>query len=279
MIIFILSIHIYVERIDRMRNEFLLGLSMRENGDWNNVLKDLKNKVYITQEELHECYGKVKGDIMLFNDDDYPEKFKNIMYPPLCMYTHGNKSLIHAKRILAIVGSRNMTAYGESMTRKLVKDLLDIDPYIVIVSGIAKGIDSTAMRAAMEKSGSVIGISGAGIEEVYPKTSDDIYEYCHTNKGLLISEYPSNVPPDSSHFPMRNRLITGLCDAFLVVEGEEKSGTSISVGYALEQGKNVLALPRNIGDSKTLTNKIIKEGAIPVLSAQDIIDSFDTQTF
>lgn len=248
---------------------------MRENGDWNKVLGDLKNKVHVTEDELHRSYANLKGGVILFNDDEYPEDLKHIMYPPLCMYTHGNRDLLKCERILAVVGSRNMSKYGEEITNKLIGDLIELDPEIVIISGLAKGIDSVSMRAAIKKNGLIIGVSGAGIEEIYPRSSSDIYEYCHTPNGLLLSEYPTNVSPDSSHFPMRNRLITGLCKSFLVIEGDEKSGTSISVSYATEQGKNILAVPRNITDSKSLTNKLIKDGAIPVLSAQDILDSFE----
>lgn len=255
-----------------MRNEFLLALSIKENGDWNNVVSDLKNKVRVSKEEINLCYSKLNGEVIMIGDDTYPEHFKSIAYPPLCIYSKGNVSLLKNNCKLAVVGSRNISKYGEYITKKLISEFLDLMPNATIVSGLANGVDSIAMREAMKKNADVIGVSGAGIDVIYPTKSNDIYEYCNGRNGLLLSEYPLNVEPMSEHFPMRNRLITGLCDYLLVIEGDEKSGTSISVGYALEQGKTVMAVPRNIDSTKKLTNKLIKDGACPILSAQDICE-------
>lgn len=255
-----------------MRNEFLLALSMREKGDWSGILKEMKEKKEVNPEEIYKCYSKVKGDLILFKDQDYPDKWNHIVNPPLCVYTHGNKKLLSSPKILAVIGSRKVSQYGDYICKKLINELLDIMPEIVIVSGCAMGIDSIAMRQAMNKGGKVIGVSGAGIESVYPLSSKDIYDYCKTNNGLLLSEYPCLEPPESKHFPMRNRLISGICDAILVIEGDERSGTSISVGYGIDQGKTIMAVPRDIRAEKQLTNKLIRDGANPVLCGQDIAD-------
>lgn len=254
-----------------MRNEFLLAMAFREEGEWQGILNEVKKKRYVSQEEIHECYAKVKGNFILFNDDNYPEKLKNVIYPPFVMFTHGNQKILEEKSFLAVVGSRNLSPYGKKVTEKIVGEVLDILPDTVIVSGLALGADETAMRVAMGKNAKIIGVSGAGIESIYPSSSQDIYDYCKGTNGLLISEYPSLSKPDADHFPMRNRILVGLCDALLVVEGEEKSGTSISVGYGIDQGKTVMAIPRNIDDSKTLTNKLIKDGAESVLSGKDVV--------
>ena len=157
-----------------MRNEFLLALSMREKGDWSGILKEMKDKKEVNPEEIYQCYSKVKGDLILFKDQDYPDKWNHIVNPPLCVYTHGNKKLLSSPKILAVIGSRKVSQYGDYICKKLINELLDIMPDIVIVSGCAMGIDSIAMRQAMNKGGKVIGVSGAGIESVYPLSSKDI---------------------------------------------------------------------------------------------------------
>lgn len=255
-----------------MRNEFLLAFSMKEKGDWARILENIKKKVPVSKEEIHEAYGKVSGDILLFSDQDYPEKFKNISYPPFCLYTKGNKNLLKKKNVLGVVGSRNLSPYGKKAIRQLLNEVYDNEPDTTIVSGLAMGADAEAMRVAMERKGTIIGVSGAGIDTIYPQSSKDVYEYCQAENGLLISEYPEAMQPKPENFPMRNRIIVGLCDALLVIEGDEKSGTSISVGYAVEQGKTVMAIPRGIDTGKPLTNKLIRDGAEIVLSGSDIID-------
>lgn len=255
-----------------MRNEFLLAMAFREGGNWNGILGEVKKKRYVSEEEIHEAYSKVKGNFILFNDDNYPEKLKNVIYPPFVMFTHGNQKVLEEKRILGVVGSRNLSDYGKRMTEKIINEVLDTLPDTVVISGLARGADETAMRTAIKRKAKIIGVSGAGIDSVYPSSSKDIYDYCKGNNGLLISEYPQEEKPDSDHFPMRNRILVGLCDVLLVVEGEERSGTSISVGYGIDQGKTVMAIPRNIDDPKTLTNKLVKDGAESVLSGQDVIE-------
>lgn len=259
-----------------MRNDFLLAFAYREKGDWRKILNDLKRKVPISEEEIHASYRKLKGDAILFRDPDYPSKLEGISYPPFCLFTAGNKDLLKAERILGVVGSRNCSDYGKRMAEKILEELLEKDPSIVLCSGCAQGADAVAMRTAMKRGTPVIGVSGAGIDSVYPSSCQDIYEYCRGKKGLLLSEYPLETPPDSDHFPMRNRLLVGLCDALLVIEGEEKSGTSISVNYAIDQGKDVLSIPRNADDSKTLTNKLIRDGASPALSGEDVLSAFSS---
>ena len=198
-----------------------------------------------------------------FNSKFYPERLKNIYSPPKQLYCLGNIELLHYERNLAIIGSRNYSLYGEKATKDFAFNLAKDD--ICIVSGLARGIDSFAHIAALNAKGKTIAVLGSGFDNIYPKENFKLVERIIKNGGLVITEYPLGSKPLSQHFPARNRIISGLSDGVLVVEAKKKSGTNITVDFALEQGKNVYVIPGNIY-SKTSdgTNFLITEGAIPV---------------
>ena len=171
---------------------------------------------------------------------------------------------------VAIIGSRDA---NEDCYNKIIENLPA--ECSEIISGGARGIDTYAHIGAIKAGGKTIAVLGCGLDEVYPSTNFNLYKEILISGGTIISEYPLGSKPDKYHFPIRNRIISGLSDGVLVIEAKEKSGTLITVDYALEQGKNVYALPGNIDSlNSASTNNLIKEGAIPVTNIDDILINF-----
>ncbi|AOY77330.1 DNA-processing protein DprA [Clostridium formicaceticum] len=201
-------------------------------------------------------------------DEDYPEKLKCIYNPPYVIYIKGEKNF--DKPLISIVGARKSTAYGRWAAKKFAAELADW--CVGTVSGLALGIDAEGHKGALEKGGYTIGVLGCGIDQYYPKSNYYLYKQIE-EKGCILSEYGPKMQPLKHHFPARNRIISGLSDGVVVIEAGEKSGTLITVEHALQQGKDVFALPGNINSSQSRgTNKLIKEGAKILLDVEDIIE-------
>ena len=205
------------------------------------------------------------------NSKYYPERLRYIDSPPKQLFCLGNLELLNYKNNIAMIGSRNCSLYGEKAAKDFSFNLASND--ICIVSGLAKGIDSFSHIGALNAKGKTIAVLGSGLDNIYPIENKKLAERIIQNEGLLISEYPLGTLALKQHFPARNRIISGLSDAVLVVEARKNSGTNITVDFALEQGKDVFVIPGNIY-SKTSdgTNFLITEGAIPVMSYKDILD-------
>ncbi len=216
-------------------------------------------------------YKVIKIDL---NSKWYPDKLRNIDYPPKVLFCLGNLDLLN-RRSIAIIGSRNYSGYGKRAANEFSKGLAKND--ICIVSGLAKGIDAFAHSGCLSVDGKTIAVLGSGVDEIYPKENTQLYHEIIAKDGLIISEYPLGTKPEKQHFPARNRIISGLSDGVLVIEARKNSGTNITVDFALEQGKDVFVIPGNIY-SKTSdgTNFLIKEGAIPVTSYEDVLKDLKT---
>ena len=170
------------------------------------------------------------------------------------------------KNIIAVIGARENSLYGEKMTKKLVIDL--VNNGYSIISGLAKGIDAIAHKTCLENDGNTIAVIGSGLNYIYPKENYYLYKEIGKN-GLIISEYPDFVKPIAFHYPSRNRIIAGICDSILVTEAKNKSGTMITVKYGLDCGKDIFAVPSEAClDSGC--NKLIKEGAQLVETIDDL---------
>lgn len=200
----------------------------------------------------------------------YPERLKNIDYPPKQLYCLGNLELLNCKSTLAMIGSRNCSTYGEKVAKDFAFHLAQNE--VCIVSGLAKGIDAFSHIGALNANGKTIAVLGSGLDNIYPKENEKLFQEIIKKDGLIITEYPLGTKPLKHNFPARNRIISGLSDSVLVVEARKNSGTNITVDFALDQGKDVFVIPGNIY-SKTSdgTNFLITEGAIPVLSYRDIL--------
>ncbi|MDO9579260.1 MAG: DNA-processing protein DprA [Bacteroidales bacterium] len=204
-----------------------------------------------------------------FTSDDYPERLKCLPYAPPLLYVRGD--LKDDNPSIAIIGSRRASHYGKMVAEKFARELARVG--LTIVSGLARGIDTQAHKGALEENGRTIAVLGCGIDRVYPSENVYLIDKIITN-GACISEFPIGTHPFAGNFPLRNRIISGLSDAILVVEATQRSGTFTTVGWALEQGKEIFAIPGNITEETSKgTNKLIMDGARPVTSVQDIIDA------
>lgn len=202
-------------------------------------------------------------------DKNYPEKLMNIYGRPQTLYILGNETLLNEKSI-AIIGCRNASNYGLRSAYQFGYELAKKG--ICIVSGFARGIDTYAHKGALAAKGKTIAVLGCGLNVVYPPENMELYKQILIKGGAIITEYPLESKPERHHFPIRNRIISGLSDGILVVEAKKKSGTLITVEYALEQGKEVYAIPGNItSENSEGTNELIKEGAIPVTKIEDFM--------
>ncbi len=230
-------------------------------------------KSYIKIEELaaEECKSIKDIHICTMYDIDYPISLLRYEDAPFGMFYKGNISMINEKKNISIVGSRKCSRYGIDVTNSMVEQL---SPYeINIVSGMAKGIDSVAHRAAIKNNINTIAVLGSGIDVIYPKENYRLYHEILEKGGCIISEFPLGTPPLSRNFPMRNRIISGMCELLVVTEGGEKSGTLITVGAALEQGKNIIVVPGSIFSSESRgTNKLIKDGAYVYTDIEDVLN-------
>lgn len=210
--------------------------------------------------------GKIK--IIKFGDENYPKKLKNIYSKPHTLYVIGNDKILN-DRSIAIIGCRNCTNYGAKTAYRFGYELAKKG--VCVISGFARGIDSYAHLGAIKAGGKTIAILGCGLDVIYPEENIALYREILKNEGAIITEYPLGSKPEKNHFPARNRIISGLSDGVLVVEARKRSGTMITVEYALDQGKDVYAIPGNIiSDNSYGTNELIKEGAIPVTSVDDL---------
>ena len=199
---------------------------------------------------------------------------KEIYNPPALLYYKGNLENIDLS--IAVVGTRKISNYGKQVTPMIVKPLAENK--VVIVSGLAYGVDSLAHQATVEVKGRTIAVLGSGLDRqsIYPSSNRHLADKIIGYDGAVISEYPMGTLPFKGNFPSRNRIIAGLSLGILVIEGSEDSGSLITAQLGLEQNRDVFAVPGNIyQDSSKGPNKLLKMGAKPVLSAQDILEELD----
>jgi DNA processing protein len=210
--------------------------------------------------------------ILTINDSNYPERLKNIYDPPLVLYLKGRLPVIDDEAAVAIVGTRRCTPYGVKTAEELGNKLAKSG--FVIVTGLAKGIDTAAARGALRAGGRVVGVIGTGVDVVYPAENKSVFEDV-LKDGAIVSEYPPKTLGHKTHFPARNRIISGLSLGVAVLESPKRSGALITAARALEQNREVFAMPGNVDAvSCAGSNLLLREGAIPVLSADDIISEY-----
>ena len=228
------------------------------------------------EEKVHRDYSRLKEQGIEFitrEDKEYPDKLRPIYNAPFALYVKG-KLPDKQRKAIAIVGARECTPYGMEITRYLAGALAREG--VVILSGMARGIDSYAHIGALEAGGITCAVFGCGIDICYPRENHRLYLEIPKN-GAVLSEYAPGIQPVAGNFPMRNRIISGLSDGVLVIEAKKRSGSLITVDMGLEQGKEIYALPGRITDSLSIgCNRLIKMGAKPVTSPQDILEDLFT---
>jgi len=228
-------------------------------------------KGYSKWEDYLKEYKKVENSgyfFITYEDINYPENLKNIYNIPMLLQYYGD--IYNSDRnAIAVVGSRNCDEYGRNVTETIVKQL--VENGITIVSGMARGIDTVAHRSAIKYGGRTIAVLGSGLDICYPPENRELFEKISEN-GYVISEYLLGTKPESINFPKRNRIISGLSLGVLVIQANIKSGALITAQYALEQNREVFAIPANINNRKSSgCNKLIKQGAKLVENIDDII--------
>lgn len=239
-----------------------------------NIRKEVKEKIIYNKNKdniKRMLYNIEKHDINIITiyDENYPKRLRYIDDNPKVLYTKGT-ILPEDSLGIAIVGSRKATSYGKWACEKFTKELLDLG--ITIISGLALGIDTIAHKTALDNGGRTIGVIGNGIDVIYPKKNLSLYKEVG-EKGCIISEFPLGTPPLAYNFPQRNRIISGLSLGVVVIEAQEKSGSLITAHHGIDQGRDVFALPGNINSIFSVgTNKLIKDGAKPLLEMDDIIE-------
>lgn len=205
----------------------------------------------------------------------YPPLLREGVVPPEEFYVRGEIALLHHPRLLAVVGSRRATSYGKQALAKVLPAVLRAD--IVVVSGLAFGIDSLAHRLSVEAERPTIAVLGSGIDDasIYPRAHITLAHQILAGGGAILSEYPPGTPGYQSHFPERNRIIAGLTQATVIVQAAIRSGSLITARLALECGREVCAVPGAITDPLSEgTNRLIRDGATPILEAADILQLY-----
>lgn len=217
---------------------------------------------------------KYNVNAITLSDDTYPYNLKNIYSPPILFFAKGNIKPEDINAI-AIVGSRNATAYGLKVAYDLARQLSQIG--ITVVSGMARGVDTAAHKGAIDGGGRTIAVLGCGLDVIYPPENKNLMNKI-TENGAVVSEYLLNTPPDAKHFPARNRIISGLCLGVVVIEANIRSGSLITADFALEQNREVFAIPGQIfSKSSQGTNNLIKQGAKIVTKVEDILEELNIE--
>ena len=213
--------------------------------------------------------------ILCVDDADYPKRLRSISSPPVFLFMRGKLPSLH--KSLGVVGTRCITDYGRMITGKFVSGLSRNG--FVIVSGLALGVDAYAHETTLQNDGITVAVLGCGVDRIYPSANRNLAERIIKNNGAVISEYPLGTPAMQHHFPVRNRIISGLSRGVLVAEGGVKSGALITARYALEQGREVFAIPNNITKiGLSGTNHLIRRGEAKLIENVDhILEEFQMQ--
>ena len=281
---------VWLSELKGLRNQTRLAL-LRHFGDPESIFYADADELLLTdgversQLKLLENHDLAPADriladcqrldirLLTLSDAAYPGRLKNIYDPPALLYCKGRLPLLDDLLCVAVVGTRDCTPYGVACAEKLGFGLASGGA--AVVSGLAKGIDAAAIRGALRAGGVTVGVVGNGLDVYYPHESRYLYEDV-ASAGILLSEYPPGTEPASGHFPVRNRIISGLSLAALVVEAPEKSGALITAATALEQGRDVFAVPGPIDAPASVgCNCLIRDGAGLVSDASDILREYE----
>ncbi len=237
-----------------------------------NLLKPCLSPEIISNVNQELAWMEQNGvSFCFYNDPDYPFRLKECRDAPYGFYYKG-EPCFNSPKIVAVVGTRNMSEYGKEMVKRVVKELADYD--IVIVSGLAEGIDTKAHQEALHQQQKTVAVLGSGLGLVYPSSNRKLAETIATKGGVLISEYPHYTKPDRLHFPLRNRIIAGLSDAALVVETPARGGSMITAYTASAYNRDVFAIPGNIlSDNQEGCHQLIRKNiAALVTSGEELAE-------
>ena len=282
---------LWLSQLPRVNSQMKLALLSHFNGDLDSLYhadraeymlvegmtrpaaESLENKSLGGADKILGDCDRLGLQVVTIQDSAYPYRLRNIYDPPMVLYAQGRKiPRMDDEVAIAMVGSRRVSAYGMEMGEKLAYQLASQGA--VIVSGLAAGGDACAHRGALRAGGFTIAVIGGGHDIVYPKENRFLYEDIAV-KGLILSEYPPGTEHRGGHFPVRNRIISGLCLATVVIEAPLASGTLITANHALEQGRDVFAIPGHMDDSHcTGSNRLLRDGAGVITDVWDILNHY-----
>jgi DNA processing protein len=245
-----------------------VGLSQRIVENFQQV------RCQIDLERIWNNIQKAGINVLTWDDEIYPRRLKEIDQPPPVLYTLGELT-VQDEWAAAIVGTRRMTGYGRQVTEELAELLAHHG--VTVVSGLARGVDAAAHQTTLKHGGRTIAVLGSGVDRIYPPEHRKLAEEIAKN-GAVISDYPPGTPPESSNFPPRNRIISGLSRVVVVIEAGVTSGALITSTFAAEQGRDVFALPGSIYANQSKgTNRLIQQGARPLLETKDVLDALNIE--
>jgi DNA processing protein len=226
------------------------------------------------EDEIHRV-GEAGGSILTQDDEAYPERLREIYDPPAVLWIRGNVELL-ARPGIAVVGTRHPSPYGSGMAEMLSRDLAN--RRLVIFSGMARGVDTAAHKGAIEAGGKTVAVWGTGIDVIYPKENKKLAENIVASGGTIISEYPLGTFPAPQNFPIRNRILSGVSVGVLVIEAAEYSGTRITARLAMDQNRDVYAVPGNVTNKNAWgPNTLIKQGAKLTATWEDVWEDLPSQ--
>ncbi len=239
------------------------GLDKRAVASMIEARRTFDLDAFVDEVERSDC------EVLTWDSPDYPSLLRQISAPPPVLYVRGSFEPVDQWSV-AVVGTRRLSAYGRIITQKLVSSL--VANGVTVVSGLARGIDAVAHKTAVEQGGRTVAVLGSGVDHIYPPEHKPLAEQIAGGQGAVVSEYPLGTPPDSKNFPGRNRLISGLALGVLVVEAGARSGALITARFALDQDREVFAIPGNINSPVSKgTNRLIQQGAKLVADVEDIL--------
>ena len=243
----------------------LLYLSLKYKGDWDMIFSNVGKEV-VDEEYLNQELSKMKFKYVTILDKEYPEQLKGIYKPPLVLYYYGDINLLKKERILGVAGSRNASSYALEACSKIIGEIEDEE--LVVLSGLARGVDTVALTSAKNNNLKMIGILGTGIDYCYPSENYPLYKKMKED-GLLISEYPYKEIVSKKNFTFRNRLVAAFSSVLFIPEVKDRSGTLVTIKHALTMNKTVMVVPTSIFD-ENYNNHILKCGAKVITTGKDL---------
>lgn len=253
-------------------SQILAYLALKNDGDWAKIYNAIASKQQMTSQEVFDGLNSLTTNYVTILDDHYPQILKTVFKPPLVLFYKGDLSILHDSKFnLGVVGSRENSERGAAITNEIVEKL---DPKVVVISGLAVGVDAIAHQAAIRSRKKTVAVLGCGINLCYTKSNTEIYDEIVRNH-LVISEYPELTEPKPDNFPFRNRIIACLSQAILVTEAKKRSGSLITVNFALQLGKDIMCVPTFPGENSGC-NDLIKDGASLVENADDVMENIES---
>ena len=232
----------------------------------------LADKSLAEAHRISEYCKSNRVELLFWQDEQYPASLRPLRDPPVLLYYKGRLPALSSRLCISVVGTRRMSEYGKRMAYKIGYELGAVGA--VVVSGMALGNDSVAAAGAISAGGQTVAVLGSGIDQIYPREHEVLYHEI-LRRGAVMTEYPPSTPPAGKNFPIRNRLISGLSQGTVVVEGDLRSGAMITAKTAIIQGRDIYAFPGNVGETNSAgTNQLISDGASIVLSARDVLDNY-----